>query len=52
MASEVGTTISFTPRASASCFTSSMTGNRPYVPVPMIRRVQCHGIFSANEGGV
>lgn len=38
MASAVGRTINFTPRLPASRFTSSMTGNRPYAPVPMTKR--------------
>src|SRR5215831_11211095 len=37
--------------AFASLFTSSITGRAP-VPVPMIRRRHCQGIFSSIETGV
>ena len=52
MASAVGRTMSFTPRLSASRVTVSITGNRPYAPVPITKRVHRHGMFSSSERGV
>src|SRR5215831_17708399 len=51
MASVVGSTSSAILRRLASLLTSSITGKAP-VPVPIIRRRHCHGIFSSTETGV
>jgi hypothetical protein len=39
-------------RCCASRFTSSITGNFPYAPVPMTGRWLFHGILSSFERGV
>src|SRR5262245_60171925 len=52
MASAVGSTTNLTLRSLASRSTSSMTGRRPYAPVPMTRHVHFHGMFSSTDSGV
>ena len=42
----------FILRRMASRFTSSITGNLPYAPVPTTSRRHFHGIFSSMESGV
>src|ERR1700757_24689 len=52
MASLVGTMTNSTRRRFASRFTSSMTGKRPFAPVPITSRRHFHGIFSSRDKGV
>ena len=52
IACEVGSRTSSTLRRSASRFTSFITGNRPYAPVPMMSWRHFQGIFSSIESGV
>ncbi len=52
MAWLVGTMSNTTLRRSASRFTSSITGNWPYAPLPITRRLHFHGISSSMDRGV
>jgi hypothetical protein len=52
MASLVGTMTNSTWRRSASSFTSFITCERPYAPVPITSRWHFQGIFSLMDRGV